>query len=337
MQFKFSNLQYRPVKKTKGDRIKEVVLDYVIVIALVVMSIYYAIDARGFATLTNFTNILNQNSVYIILAVGMTLVILTGGIDLSVGSILALSAVVCADVAKRMEPVGSDPAASWGIIPVTWLVALGIGAALGAFNGAMVIAFRIPPFIATLAMMTMARGAANIYCDARPIGHLPEEFKLIGTGSLATIPAPVFIMAVLSAAILVITRYTVFGRYVYAVGGNEEAARLSGINVKGVKFWVYVVSGMFSGICGIILASRLGSGDPKLGLMYELIAIAAVVLGGTSLMGGRGSVIGTIFGALFMGILENGLLLKGVPTFYQWVVKGLVILIAVVVDQLKRR
>ncbi|OHB93239.1 MAG: hypothetical protein A3E19_02930, partial [Planctomycetes bacterium RIFCSPHIGHO2_12_FULL_52_36] len=238
---------------------------------------------------------------------------------------------------KGGNPVGSDPAASWGIIPITWLVALGIGSALGAFNGAMVIAFRIPPFIATLAMMTMARGAANIYCDARPIGHLPEEFKLIGTGSLATIPAPVFIMAVLSAAIFVITRYTVFGRYVYAVGGNEEAARLSGINVKGVKFWVYVVSGMFAGICGIILASRLGSGDPKLGLMYELIAIAAVVLGGTSLMGGRGSVIGTIFGALFMGILENGLLLKGVPTFYQWVVKGLVILIAVVIDQLKRR
>src|SRR3989338_1985672 len=120
------------------------------------------------------------------------------------------------------------------------------------------------------------RGASNIYCDARPIGHLPEEFKLIGTGSLATIQAPVFIMAVLSASIFVITRYTVFGRYVYAVGGNEEAARLSGINVKGVKFWVYVVSGMFAGICGIILASRLGSGDPKLGLMHELIAIAAV-------------------------------------------------------------
>lgn len=319
------------MKRTGGARIREVVLDYVIVIALVVMSIYYAIDARGFATLANFTNILNQNSVYIILAVGMTLVILTGGIDLSVGSILALSAVVCADVAKRTDGL------SWGIIPVTWLVALGIGSALGAFNGTMVVAFRLPPFIATLAMMTMARGAANIYCDARPIGHLPEQFKLIGTGSLATIPVPVFIMAALSAAIFVITRYTVFGRYVYAVGGNEEAARLSGINVKGVKFWVYVVSGMFSGICGIILASRLGSGDPKLGLMYELIAIAAVVLGGTSLMGGRGSVIGTIFGALFMGVLENGLLLKGVPTFYQWVVKGLVILIAVVVDQLKRK
>ncbi|HHT9119545.1 MAG TPA: ABC transporter permease [Candidatus Hypogeohydataceae bacterium YC41] len=325
------------MKRTRSARIKEVVLDYVIVIALVVMSIYYAIDARGFATLANFTNILNQNSVYIILAVGMTLVILTGGIDLSVGSILALSAVVCADVAKRMEVVvGSGPAA-WGIIPIAWLVALAIGSALGAFNGVMIITFRIPPFIATLAMMTMARGAANIYCDARPIGNLPDEFKLIGTGSLGTIPIPVFIMAILSATIFVIARYTVFGRYVYAVGGNEEAARLSGINVKEVKFWVYVVSGMFSGICGIILASRLGSGDPKLGFMYELIAIAAVVLGGTSLMGGRGSVIGTVFGALFIGVLENGLLLKGVPTFYQWVVKGLVILVAVIVDQLKKR
>ncbi len=319
------------MKKTRGARIKEVVLDYVIVIALAVMSIYFALDARGFATLENFTNILNQNSVYIILAVGMTVVIITGGIDLSVGSLVAISAVICADVAKRLELL------SWGIIPIAWLVALGVGSTLGAFNGAMVIAFRIPPFIATLAMMTMARGAANIYCDARPIGHLPAAFKLIGTGTVGTIPVPVFIMAILSASLFVITRYTVFGRYVYAVGGNEEAARLSGINVKAVKFWVYVISGMFSGICGIILASRLGSGDPKLGFMYELIAIAAVVLGGTSLMGGRGSVIGTVFGALFMGVLENGLLLKGVPTFYQWVVKGLVILVAVVIDQLKKR
>ncbi len=155
-------LQADGVKRPTGSRIKDVVLDYVIVIALVVMSIYYAIDARGFATLANFTNILNQNSVYIILAVGITLLILTGGRGRSVGSILALSAVVCADVAKRVEVF------SWGIIPITWLVALGIGAALGAFNGAMIIAFRIPPFIATLAMMTMARGAANIYCDARP-------------------------------------------------------------------------------------------------------------------------------------------------------------------------
>jgi ribose transport system permease protein len=319
------------MKRARLSRVKVVVLDYAIVIALAVMCIYYSVDARGFPTLENLKNILNQNSVYIILAVGMTLVIITGGIDLSVGSILALSAVVCADVARRTALL------SWGLIPITWLVAIALGAAIGAFNGTMITAFKIPPFIATLAMMTMARGAANIYCDARPIGHLPEEFKLIGTGSLGTIPIPVFIMALLSFVIFIITRYTVFGRYIYAVGGNEEAARLSGIDVAGTKFWVYVVSGMFSGICGIILASRLGAGDPKLGLMYELIAIAAVVLGGTSLMGGKGTVIGTIFGALFIGVLENGLLLKGVSTFYQWVIKGLVILVAVVIDQLKKR
>lgn len=319
------------MKRARLSRVKVVVLDYAIVIALAVMCIYYSIDARGFPTLENLKNILNQNSVYIILAVGMTLVIITGGIDLSVGSVLALSAVVCADVARRTALL------SWGLIPITWLVAIALGAAIGAFNGTMITAFKIPPFIATLAMMTMARGAANIYCDARPIGHLPEEFKLIGTGSLGTIPIPVFIMALLSFVIFIITRYTVFGRYIYAVGGNEEAARLSGIDVAGTKFWVYVVSGMFSGICGIILASRLGAGDPKLGLMYELIAIAAVVLGGTSLMGGKGTVIGTIFGALFIGVLENGLLLKGVSTFYQWVIKGLVILVAVVIDQLKKR
>lgn len=319
------------MKTTTLSKVKTVVLDYAILIALAVMSIYYAIDARGFPTLENLTNILNQNSVYIILAIGQTLVILTAGIDLSVGSILALSAVVCADVSKHTD------AFSYGLIPITSLVAIGLGGLIGAFNGTMVTVFRIPPFIATLAMMTMARGMANIYCDARPIGHLPAEFKLIGTASLGTVPAPVFIMAVLAAALFVITRYTVFGRYIYAVGGNEEAARLSGINVAATKFWVYVISGMCAGICGLILASRLGSGDPKLGMMYELISIAAVVLGGTSLFGGRGTVIGTIYGALFIGVLENGLLLKGVPTFFQWVIKGIVILIAVVVDELKRR
>ncbi|MFQ5861831.1 MAG: ABC transporter permease [Candidatus Brocadiales bacterium] len=319
------------MKTTTLSKVKTVVLDYAILIALAVMSIYYAIDARGFPTLENLTNILNQNSVYIILAIGQTLVILTAGIDLSVGSILALSAVVCADVSKHTD------AFSYGLIPITSLVAIGLGGLIGAFNGTMVTVFRIPPFIATLAMMTMARGMANIYCDARPIGHLPTEFKLIGTASLGTVPAPVFIMAVLAAALFVITRYTVFGRYIYAVGGNEEAARLSGINVAATKFWVYVISGMCAGICGLILASRLGSGDPKLGMMYELISIAAVVLGGTSLFGGRGTVIGTIYGALFIGVLENGLLLKGVPTFFQWVIKGIVILIAVVVDELKRR
>ncbi|MFQ5956406.1 MAG: ABC transporter permease [Candidatus Brocadiales bacterium] len=319
------------MKTIKLSKVKTVALDYAILIALAVMSIYYAIDARGFPTLENLTNILNQNSVYIILAVGQTLVILTAGIDLSVGSILALSAVICADVSKHTD------ALSYGLIPVTTFVAVGLGATIGAFNGAMVTVFKIPPFIATLAMMTMARGMANIYCDARPIGHLPAEFKLIGTASVGTIPMPVFIMAVLAAALFVITRYTVFGRYIYAVGGNEEAARLSGIDVAGTKFWVYVISGMCAGICGLILASRLGSGDPKLGLMYELISIAAVVLGGTSLFGGRGTVIGTIYGALFIGVLENGLLLKGVPTFFQWVIKGFVILIAVVIDELKRR
>ena len=318
-------------KVSKASKVKTIALDYAILIALAVMSIYYAVDARGFSTLENLTNILNQNSVYIILALGQTLVILTAGIDLSVGSMLALSAVVSADVAKHMAGY------SYGLIPVVTLVAVGIGGLLGAFNGVMITVFRIPPFIATLAMMTMARGLANIYCDARPIGHLPVEFTFIGTASVGDIPAPVFIMAAIAAGLFVITRYTVFGRYVYAVGGNEEAARLSGVNVAYTKFWVYVISGMCAGICGLILASRLGSGDPKRGYMYELISIAAVVLGGTSLFGGRGSVIGTIYGALFMGVLENGLLLKGVSTFYQWVIKGIVILIAVIMDELKRR
>ncbi|MEE9200334.1 MAG: ABC transporter permease [Candidatus Brocadiales bacterium] len=319
------------MKGIKLSKVKAVALNYAILIALALMSIYYAIDARGFPTLENLTNIFNQNSVYIILAVGQTLVILTAGIDLSVGAMLAFSAVVCADVAKHMEGY------SYGIIPVVTLVSIALGATLGAFNGAMVTVFKIPPFIATLAMMTMARGMANIYCDARPIGHLPAEFKLIGTASIGGIPVPVFIMAAIAAGLFVVTRYTVFGRYVYAVGGNEEAARLSGVNVNATRFWVYVISGMCAGICGLILASRLGSGDPKLGYMYELVSIAAVVLGGTSLFGGRGSVIGTIYGALFMGVLENGLLLKGISTFYQWVIKGIVILIAVIVDELKRR
>lgn len=295
-----------------------------------------------FLTQANLTNVLRQISVNTILGVGMTMVIITAGIDLSVGAILALAGVLSTAVLmtgfppKFPYPSDSNMTAVWPLVrsvPIAVLVAAGVGALCGVHNAIPIVKLRVPPFIATLAMFSLARGFAFIYVGGGQVGNLPVAFTDIVGGKWLL--ASVALTVVFFGHILL--TQTRFGRAVYAVGGNEQAARLSGINVGKVKFWVYVLCGILSGIAGLLLAGRLGAGDPKSGLSFELSAIAAVVLGGTSLSGGVGTVFGTMLGAMVIGSLDTGLGLMGVNTFWQMVAKGYVILFAVVLDQLKKR
>ncbi|WP_285800525.1 ribose ABC transporter permease [Exiguobacterium sp. s78] len=277
-----------------------------------------------FLTLNNLFNILRQVSINALIAFGMTFVILTGGIDLSVGSILALSS---AFVAGLMTDGTS------ALIAV--LAGLIVGAVMGALNGMIISLGKVAPFIATLATMTIFRGLTLVYTDGKPITGLSQGgwFELFGRGYFWIFPVPVLTMLIAFAVLYFILKKTTFGRYTYAIGGNEEAAKLMGIQVNKVKIMIYSLSGLMAALAGIILTSRLNSAQPTAGTSYELDAIAAVVLGGTSLSGGRGWIVGTLIGALIIGTLNNGLNLLGVSSFFQLVVKGLVILFAVLADR----
>ncbi len=277
-----------------------------------------------FLTLNNLFNILRQVSINALIAFGMTFVILTGGIDLSVGSILALSS---AFVAGLMTDGTSAL--------ITVLAGLIVGAVMGALNGMVISLGKVAPFIATLATMTIFRGLTLVYTDGKPITGLSQGgwFELFGRGYFWIFPVPVLTMLIAFAVLYFILKKTTFGRYTYAIGGNEEAAKLMGIQVNKVKIMIYSLSGLMAALAGIILTSRLNSAQPTAGTSYELDAIAAVVLGGTSLSGGRGWIVGTLIGALIIGTLNNGLNLLGVSSFFQLVVKGLVILFAVLADR----
>lgn len=277
-----------------------------------------------FLTLNNLFNILRQVSINALIAFGMTFVILTGGIDLSVGSILALSS---AFVAGLMTDGTS------ALIAV--LAGLIVGAVMGALNGMVISLGKVAPFIATLATMTIFRGLTLVCTDGKPITGLSQGgwFELFGRGYFWIFPVPVLTMLIAFAVLYFILKKTTFGRYTYAIGGNEEAAKLMGIQVNKVKIMIYSLSGLMAALAGIILTSRLNSAQPTAGTSYELDAIAAVVLGGTSLSGGRGWIVGTLIGALIIGTLNNGLNLLGVSSFFQLVVKGLVILFAVLADR----
>jgi ribose/xylose/arabinose/galactoside ABC-type transport system permease subunit len=318
-------------------------------LAFVIMTLYFAISTSGFASGENLLNVLNQNFAYMILGIGMTLVILAGGIDLSVGSLVAMCGVVATSVLVRGGVALSDSGDVVRLLPagaglalsfVAGLVlALAAGAGVGAVNGWMVTRLGVPPFIATLAWFMTARGLAYKLCAARPIGDLPAAFVWLGQGRLGPVRFPVLMALGLAVLMHVVLTRSVFGRRVVAVGGNAEAARLSGIHVRRIQLAVYVLNGLLAGLCGILLAARLQAGDPKVGTQppLELGAITAAVLGGASLSGGKGSIAGTVFGALFMGILDNGLALQGMQYFDQLVVKGIVLLVAVIFDQLKER
>ena len=296
------------------------------VIGLLLIIVIISIMSPSFLTLNNLFNVLRQVSINALIAFGMTFVILTGGIDLSVGSILALTGAVTAG----MMSGGMDPL-------LAMLLGVLLGVILGAINGLIIAKGKVAPFIATLATMTIFRGLTLVYTEGRPLSGLGDSavFTMLGKGYFFGIPVPVMTMSITFAVLYFILKKTTFGRRVYAVGGNEEASRLSGINVDRIKIYVYSLAGGLTAIASLILTSRLNSAQPTAGNMFELDAIAAVVLGGTSLTGGRGWIVGTLVGALIIGVLNNGLNLIGVSSFFQQVVKGAVILIAVLLDRKK--
>lgn len=302
-------------------------------IAMMVLCIVFGLTSDKFFTVSNGLNVLRQISVNSCIAVGMTLVILTAGIDLSVGSVLALCGAVTAGLLKNGISI---PAFNLYIgFTVTGAILAGIiaGSLLGFFNGLVITKFKVPPFVATLAMLTIARGFTMLYTNGFPISSFDSSFGYIGAGWLLGLPVPAWIAAAIVAAALVLTRKMKLGRYIYAIGGNEQASKLSGININRVKLLVYTIAGALAAVGGIIVTARLDSAQPNAGTGYELDAIAAVVIGGTSLSGGRGSIWGTVLGAAIIGVLNNGLVLLDVSPFWQQVVKGLVILLAVIIDR----
>ena len=301
--------------------------------ALLLMCIAMAFLSENFTTTDNFFNVLRQTSVNLCISVGMTLVILTGGIDLSVGSVLALSGAVAAGMAHQglnLTSMGTYVGFTfWGCC----LAALLIGAVLGGFNGLLVTRFKVPPFVATLGVMTIARGLTMLYTGGFPITNLGGGFQFIGTGWFLGVPMPVWIAVIIILVFSFYMKETRTGRYIYAIGGNKQATLLSGIRVNRVILLVYTLAGILSAVAGILVTARLDSAQPNAGSGYELDAIAAVVIGGASLSGGRGSIMGTVVGALIIGVLNNGLVLLDVSPFWQQVIKGFVILFAVILDR----
>ena len=304
---------------------KELLFEYKSVIALLVFMIAVSIISDSFFSTNNMLNILRQTSINAIIAVGMTFVILTSGIDLAVGSILAMTGALAATM------IGMD----FNIMLVVTLT-LAAGAGMGCLSGLIIAKGKVQPFIATLATMTLLRGTTMVFTDGRPIsangGAASDMFSMIGSGYLFGIPFPIYLMAMVFALAWIVLNHTRLGRYVYALGGNESATRLSGINVDRIKLAVYSISGAMSALAGLIVTSRLASAQPTAGDSYELDAIAAVVLGGTSLTGGKGRIMGTLVGVLIIGILNNALNLLNVSSYYQLIAKALVILLAVLVD-----
>lgn len=304
---------------------KEWLLEQKSLIALLVLIAVVSSMSPNFFTLNNLFNILQQTSVNAIMAVGMTLVILTSGIDLSVGSLLALTGAVAASI------VGLEVNAL-----VAVAAALALGAAVGACTGVIVAKGKVQAFIATLVMMLLLRGATMVYTNGSPVNtgftDVADAFGWFGIGRPLGVPTPIWIMAMVFIAVWYILQHTRLGRYIYALGGNEAATRLSGISVDRVKIIVYSLCGLLAALAGVIEVARLSSAQPTAGTGYELDAIAAVVLGGTSLAGGKGRIVGTLIGALILGFLNNGLNLLGVSSYYQMIVKAVVILLAVLVD-----
>ncbi|GAB3009679.1 ribose ABC transporter permease [Cyclobacterium sediminis] len=301
--------------------------------ALFILCLCLALMTDNFMTTDNFWNVMRQISVNVCISVGMTLVILTAGIDLSVGSILAFSGAITAGLLSNGISIPSINLFIGFTVLGAVLVGLLVGGGLGFINGYTITKFKVPPFVATLAMLTMARGFTMLWTKGHPISGLGETFGFLGTGWFLGIPMPVWISGIVVVTAIVLTGKTRFGRYIYAIGGNENASLLSGIPIAKVKIWVYALAGILAAVGGILVTARLDSAQPNAGFSYELDAIAAVVIGGTSLSGGRGTILGTVLGAIIIGVLNNGLILMSVSPFWQQVIKGLVILLAVIIDK----
>jgi len=301
-----------------------------ILIAFILLCLALSLSSEFFLTWNNWINIIRQTAINGILAIGVTFVILGGGIDLSVGSVMAL----CGAVAASLSTTTSE---SLSFIGIALLAGLGAGLVAGHVNGVLVAYVRIPAFVATLGMLSVARGLTFIYTDGRPISNLSKAYLWFGNGAILNVPVPIVALALVFAVCWFTLRHTVFGRHVYAVGGSERAAITNGIETKRVTALTYAISGVLAALAGVILTARSTAALPQAGVAYELDAIAAVVIGGTSLSGGRGTLIGTIFGALIIGTINNGLDLLGISSYYQQVVKGSIIVGAVLLDVSRRR
>lgn len=311
-----------------GQGVKSYIQRYFgILIGLFALCLVLTLNSSAFLTSANIFNVLRQVSINAILAFGMTYAILIGGIDLSVGSVLAL----CGTVVTGLIVRNGVP------ISVAVIIGLLLGLSLGLFNGVIIAKTGIPSFIVTLAMMQIARGVAYVYTNGQPIRITEGAFIAIGTGYLGSIPLPIVYTVLIFIIVSLLLNKTRFGRYVYALGGNKDAAMFSGIKINKITIAVYGMIGLLSSICGIVLCSRMYSGQPTIGTGFELDAIAAVVLGGTSMSGGIGNLGGTLLGALVIGVLNNGLNLLNINSFWQLIIKGTVILLAVYVDSAKKR
>ena len=297
-----------------------------IICVLLIIGVFLSLLSDKFLTSGNLISVMRQISINVYIALGMTLVIILGGIDLSVGAIVALTGTVTVGLIVNTG------------LPIAAAIAIGllIGVVCGFISGTMVAEFKLPAFIVTMAMMNIARGAANVYSGGRSTRITDEFFSSIGSGYLfGVIPLPVIYMVALIILFTVVLNKTKFGTYIYAIGGNRESARLSGVPIKKVEVAVFTIIGLLSAFAGLVLASRMYSGQPSVGAGYELDAIAACVLGGVSMSGGKGRISGTVFGAMVIGFISNGLNLMNVNSFWQLVVKGIIILIAVVIDSQK--
>ena len=325
-------------------RLAELVVRLRAVIALVALTIAFALLSPEFLTPANMTILVKHVAINAILAIGMTFVILSGGIDLSVGSIAGLAGMIAgALISKGVVLEGAGivfyPHASLAIV-----TAVAAGMTIGAANGVLVSRLSVAPFIATLGALYIARGAALLLSGGATYPNLTGDpaigntgFTWIGAGTLAGLPVPIWLMATGAGIAMFASTRTPFGRQVYAIGGNERASLMAGVRVRRVKIRVYAISGFCAALVGVLIAAQLGAAHPATGETFELNAIAAVVLGGTSLMGGRGTIAGTLIGAFVIGVLADGLVLLGVSEFWQMVVKGLVIVVAVILDQVQRR
>jgi ribose transport system permease protein len=314
----------------KKAKLIKIIDEFSIGLALVIEIILFSQLSPYFFTAENLLNVSLQVSITAIIAAGMTFVILTAGIDLSVGSLVALAGILATSVIKIDLPIYLS--LSLGI-----LAGILFGVFSGFIAGVFVTKFKITPFIVTLALMTIWRGTSFVYTEGRPIWELPEAFGYLGGGRIIGVPVPTLIMVIVFIVSHILLTKTRYGRYIYAVGGNLEAARLAGIKTNKILISAYIISGVLSAVAGVLLASRINSGQPNAGLMYELDVIAAVVVGGTSLFGGRGTIIGTFLGAMLIAVLRNGLNLLNVGSYVQQVIVGVVILLAVLLDQLRKK
>ncbi|WP_020576170.1 ABC transporter permease [Actinopolymorpha alba] len=309
----------------RSRRVKNLIGDYGLVAIFVVCFVVLSATTSGFLTVDNLINVIEQSSIIGFLAIGLTFVMLTGGIDLSVGAVVGLAGVVSASFAQS--------AGAGGLLPLA--LGLTVGLLVGLVNSGLIIRGGVLPFLATLAVLTIARGLALIYSDGGPTTGLSNPFQVLGAGMIGPVPVLVVMFVAVVLVAEFVLRRTAFGRHVYAVGGNVESARTVGVSVNRVLLGVYLICGLLAGLAGVVLAARVNGADPMAGNGYELEAISAVVIGGTSFFGGSGSVRGTVLGVMLLGVVMNGLNLLDVTSYYQQVVQGLVLVLAVLLNRWK--